>query len=380
MLSLYIHWPFCKSKCPYCDFNSHLFDYIDYQKWYKSYIKELDYFYEHIKDKEISSIFFGGGTPSLMPAYLVEDILSYISNKYKLSNNVEISLEANPTSIETDTFGDLYNAGINRFSIGIQSFNQSDLKFLGREHNVDEAKNALRKVAKITDNYSFDLIYARPNQSINDWKNELSEALKYSANHISLYQLTIEKGTAFYKDFLNNKFIMPDEELSADLYDLTQEITNKYNLIAYETSNHAKKGYECKHNLNYWKYNEYLGIGPGAHSRLEINNDLYEIMMIHNPNKWLDNIASKSNGIQRKSAINYQDKIAEFFMMGLRLKEGISNNQCKLRLGKNISDILNKEEITYLKNNNLIIIDHEHIKTTEKGSKLVNYITGRLFS
>lgn len=380
MFALYIHWPFCKSKCPYCDFNSHLFDKIDYKKWEHAYLSELDHFRDILEANVITSIFFGGGTPSLMPPYIVESILKYIDTHFKTSPNIEITLEANPTSVETSTFGDLYHAGINRFSIGIQSFNQKDLIFLGREHSINEAKEALEKAAEITPNYSFDLIYNRPNQTIESWTEELNEALTYASKHLSLYQLTIEKGTPFYKAYKDKEFLLPDEETAADLYEVTQDIMSTNQMPSYEISNHARKGYECIHNLNYWQYNEYLGIGPGAHSRVTIDKNLSAMIMTHNPGMWLKNINDKKQAIQQLTTLSYEEILEEFFMMGLRLNAGISLEKCQNLLRKPIHEVLNPNILNNLIDQELLILDKTHLKATHKGLPILNHLLGKLLA
>lgn len=380
MFALYIHWPFCKKKCPYCDFNSHIFDHIDYRKWETCYLKELEHFSYILKHHTITSIFFGGGTPSLMPPYLVESILHYIDTHYKTASDIEITLEANPTSVEVSTFADLYKAGINRFSIGIQSLNSDDLVFLGREHSAVDAINALEQVAKITSNYSFDLIYNRPNQTVKSWSKELGEALSLASQHLSLYQLTIEKGTPFYKAYHDGEFILPDDETAADLYDMTQHMMNEHRLYAYEISNHAKPGHECKHNLNYWLYDEYLGIGPGAHSRVTIDNHLSEMIMIYNPGMWLKKINGNQRAIQKVTPLSRQETFEEFVMMGLRLQQGISQKRCKHKFGTSFKDFFDPNILSYLNDQELLIIDNDFVKTTKTGKKLLNHIIERLFT
>ncbi|MCH2037075.1 MAG: radical SAM family heme chaperone HemW [Rickettsiales bacterium] len=380
MFALYIHWPFCKKKCPYCDFNSHIFNHIDYRKWEAGYLKELEHFSFILERHTITSIFFGGGTPSLMPPYLVESILNSIKKQFKTAPDIEITLEANPTSVEVSTFADLYQAGINRFSIGIQSLNSDDLVFLGREHSAGDAINALEQVAKITPNYSFDLIYNRPNQTVESWSKELGEALSLASNHLSLYQLTIEKGTPFYKAYHDGEFTLPDDETAADLYDITQHMMNEHQLYAYEISNHAKPGHECKHNLNYWLYDEYLGIGPGAHSRVTIDDHLSEMIMIYNPGMWLKKIHDNQRAIQKTTPLSYQETFEEFVMMGLRLDQGISQERCKHKFGNSFDERFDPDILSYLKDQELLIIDDNIVKTTKNGKKVLNHIIERLFT
>jgi oxygen-independent coproporphyrinogen-3 oxidase len=383
MLSIYIHYPFCKSKCPYCDFNSHLFKQIDEQSFLQGYINELNYFAPKLKNRQIKTIFFGGGTPSLMPVYFVEKILEEISKIWNIDKNCEISLEANPTSFEAEKFKDFKKAGINRLSIGIQALNDADLKFLGRQHSANEAKKTIKCASKIFDNYSFDLIYARPNQSLKNWETELKEAINLSCNHLSLYQLTIEKGTKFYGQYLKKEFILPNENLSADLYEATNQITAKNDLELYEISNYAKKNYECRHNLSYWQSDDYLGIGAGAHSRVYLDNEAQRsaITMLHQPEAWIKNALEnkeKNIAIQKIEKINQEELLEEVILMGLRLKKGINNNVFEKHFGKNIEQIFNFKQLFNLVENNLIKVDKRNIKITDKGLILANSIIDKV--
>lgn len=369
-LAIYIHWPFCKSKCPYCDFNSHIREKIDQEKWEESYLAEINYFKEEITNKNITSIFFGGGTPSLMDPKTTERIISHLAKIGSFDKKIEITLEANPTSIESQKFKDFKNAGINRVSIGIQSFDEASLHFLGRTHSPYESINAIKIADSIFNNYSFDLIYARPNQTTKEWKKELTYALNFAKNHISLYQLTIEKGTEFYKKYKNKEFIMPNEILSSSLYELTEEITTKHGLIGYEISNYAKEGYESKHNLSYWNYDNYLGIGPGAHSR--INGKA--LMIMHNPEKWLENIQKNGQAIQSNVNLLEQEIFEEFLLMSLRTKYGLNKSKFKKLLKKDITDYISLNKLNILIKENLLNNTSTHIFTTEKGRILLNKI------
>ena len=259
-ISVYIHWPFCKSKCPYCDFNSHVRETIEIDKWNQAYLIEIENNRENLLEKNIVSIFFGGGTPSLMPSFIISNIIDKLSNVANINEKTEITFEANPTSVESQKFKEFALAGINRVSLGVQSFNEDDLKFLGREHSLTEALEAIEIAKKNFKRYSFDLIYALPNQTLKAWENELKSALKFADKHLSLYQLTIEKGTPFYGLYKKKKFTIPNENLAKDFYDSTQDIMNNLSLPAYEISNHAAMGEECRHNMAYWQYDEFIGI------------------------------------------------------------------------------------------------------------------------
>lgn len=379
-ISLYIHYPFCKSKCPYCDFNSHVRNQIDHDSFAKAYEKEIEFFAEKIGKKRVKTIFFGGGTPSLMKISLLEKILAKISDFFIIDENCEITLEANPTSFENEKFRDFKKSGINRLSLGIQALNDEDLKFLGRNHSKSESIKTIENVKNIFDNFSFDLIYARPKQKISDWIDELNLALSFDMKHLSLYQLTIEKGTQFFGDFKKNKFQMPDDEISASIYEKTNEIMAQNGFVNYEISNYAKKNFESKHNLNYWLSQDYLGIGAGAHSRVYFKNDKIRkaIMMIHNPEKWLDNNLNSQNAIQKITEISERELIEEIILMGLRLKNGIDNSIFLQHLNKSINEIFDIEKLQNLENLGLINLTKNNLKISDKSRILTNSIIAKI--
>ncbi len=373
-LGLYIHWPFCKSKCPYCDFNSHVREQIDLAKWNQAYLQELRNHQDFLADKNIISIFFGGGTPSLMPGFIVENIISELAKFAKIDNNIEITLEANPTSVESKNFQNFAQAGINRVSLGIQSLNPNDLKFLGREHSADEAIKAIEIAQKWFPRYSFDLIYALPGQDLKSWENELSSALKLANDHLSLYQLTIEKGTPFYSLYQQKKFQMPDEELARDFYMLTQNIMENANMPAYEVSNHAKANGECRHNMIYWQYDDFLGVGPGAHSR--INNQAMH--SIHHPENWLNTVLSGESPLQNNSELSLEEKIHEFLIMGLRLNVGINEQDFINKIGYDFKQKLNQDKLNYFINNKLLTLENGALATSREGRLVLNYLINQL--
>lgn len=374
--SLYIHWPFCLAKCPYCDFNSHVSNAIDHLAFEKAYLMEINNFAQYLSDKTITSIFFGGGTPSLMQPKIVESIINELAKTSKLSENIEITLEANPTSVESDKFRDFKKAGINRVSLGIQSLDNDNLKFLGREHNAEEALNALDKI-KIFDNYSFDLIYALPNQTLEQWQKELELALQHSSHHLSLYQLTIEKGTKFHSDYKANKFIMPKDDLAADFYNLTTKITKDSGFNKYEVSNYALEGYESKHNMGYWQYSDYLGIGAGAHSRITTNSGAKKAMtMFYNPQKWQESVKNGCSAIQSETILDDNDILIERLIMGLRLKIGVDFALIKA-IEKSINPNIQKTIDSFIENK-LLTIDNNHLKTTKEGCLVLNGIIAKL--
>jgi putative oxygen-independent coproporphyrinogen III oxidase len=375
-LSIYIHYPFCKSKCPYCDFNSHVSKQIDEDGFLRAYFSELQYFAPQLKNRTIKTIFFGGGTPSLMPTYFVEKILGEIARIWNVDKDCEITLEANPTSFEAEKFRDFRSAGVNRLSIGIQALNDADLKFLGREHSASEAISTIQTASKIFDNYSFDLIYARPNQNLSSWKQELETAISLSASHLSLYQLTIEKGTKFYGQYLNKEFVLPDEDLAADLYETTNQITTQNGLGLYEISNYAKTGFECKHNLAYWQSADYLGIGAGAHSRVYLDGEKKRsaIVMLHQPTTWLETVIKNGVAIQKIEKVEPRELLEEIILMGLRLKNGIDNAVFQNHFSKNINEIFNFQKLENLVNNGLIEVGEKNIKITNRGLILANSV------
>ncbi len=378
-ISIYIHWPFCLAKCPYCDFNSHVAEAINHDVWLKSYLQELDYFSSIFGGKYIKSIFFGGGTPSLMEPRVVEGIIEKISSLAIIDNNTEITLEANPTSFEINKFKEFKTSGINRVSIGVQALKNKDLLKLGRQHDIVAAKQAIIQANNIFDKVSFDLIYARSGQTLKEWQMELVEACELASGHISLYQLTIEKGTAFYKLFHDGKLALPNNDLAAQMYEWTTEYLATQGYTRYEISNYARDSYECVHNLTYWNYQSYLGIGPGAHSRIISKNSVRSIMMYYNPAKWLSAVLNSKTGIQSSANLSATEAITECVMMGLRLNEGINiNNLWWLSDCIEMKDVINMEMVKYYYNLGLLIYSDKHIYFTNQGLILHNYLVPRL--
>lgn len=336
---IYVHWPFCAAKCPYCDFNSHVRKEVDQKRWAQALSKELENASIRTPLRKVDSVFFGGGTPSLMLPETVHVILETIARLWPLSNDIEITLEANPTSVEAQKFHGFREAGVNRLSMGIQALNDTDLKRLGRMHTAHEAKNAFDVAKKYFDRVSFDLIYARQDQSITDWKIELQEAANMSVDHLSLYQLTIEPETRFGELFeRGNLSGLPNDNVSADMYEVTQEITQKYNMPAYEISNHSKPGSESKHNLIYWRYGDYVGVGPGAHGRLSVDDQRIATVSKRNPENWINTVETTGTASADTEIISPDDQASEYLMMSLRLSEGADvsrfNNLSDVRLNK----------------------------------------------
>jgi len=367
LFALYIHWPFCKAKCPYCDFNSHVSNAIDHDAWVEAYLKEIDYVAEQTKGRRVTSIFFGGGTPSLMKPSSVEAIINHVQKRWSISNDIEITLEANPTSIEAQKFEDFKSAGINRVSIGVQSLRDHDLKFLGREHSASEAIKAVKLANNIFDRVSFDLIYARPDQQVSDWKSELTEALQYTKGHLSLYQLTIEPGTPFYAQHARGDFRIPESDQGGEFYEVTQEILSNANMPAYEISNHAIAGQESIHNIAYWRYADYVGIGPGAHGRLTIDNKKYGTRTHRAPDIYLQKVAEQGHAYHPYEEISEDEQFIEQLMMGLRLKEGIVSDEFDiLKLDTKKLDDLIKE--------GLLERTETHLRPTIDGMQRLNRV------
>ncbi len=321
---VYVHWPFCLSKCPYCDFNSHVrHGGVDEGRFVNAFAAEIAETATRVPGRIVSSIFFGGGTPSLMQPATVSAILDAIGKNWSVAPDVEVTLEANPTSVEATRFQGYRSAGVNRVSLGVQALDDPSLKALGRMHTAQEALDAVAIARKAFERYSFDLIYARPDQTPETWRGELARAISEAAEHLSLYQLTIEDGTPFAALHAAGKLIVPDQDRSRALYDMTQEVCAAHGLPAYEISNHARPGAESRHNLIYWRYHEYAGIGPGAHGRLMIDGARHATATEKRPESWLMRVDASGHGRVTDDELNREETADEFLLMGLRLAEGI---------------------------------------------------------
>jgi oxygen-independent coproporphyrinogen-3 oxidase len=321
---VYVHWPFCAAKCPYCDFNSHVrHQPVDQPRFVSAFLTEMAEARRLSGPRTVTSIFMGGGTPSLMDPATVEAVLTGIAKFWHVPDGIEITMEANPSSVEATRFRGYRAAGVNRVSLGVQALNDRDLKFLGRLHNVEDALKAIGLARDIFPRMSFDLIYARPNQTVEDWEQELKQAVSYAVDHLSLYQLTIEEGTPFYGLHKAGKLIVPDGEQSAVLYEATQEITEGFGMPAYEVSNHAAPGAESRHNLTYWRYGDYAGIGPGAHGRLGMGRNKIATATERKPEEWLKLVEEQGHGMIDQEVLGLDEQADELLLMGLRLKEGI---------------------------------------------------------
>jgi oxygen-independent coproporphyrinogen-3 oxidase len=322
--AVYVHWPFCLSKCPYCDFNSHVrHGGVDEERFIHAFGTEIAATAERIGSRTVSSIFFGGGTPSLMQPQSVQAILDAVAKQWSIAPDIEITLEANPTSVEATRFRGYRAAGVNRVSLGVQSLDDTALKELGRLHNAQEALDAIAVARSNFPRYSFDLIYARPRQTLDQWSAELKRAIGEAAEHLSLYQLTIEPETPFAGLHAAGKLAMPDDDLARDLYDLTQGVCAEAGLPAYEISNHARPGAECRHNLIYWRGHEYAGVGPGAHGRLNIEGRRVATETEKRPESWLMRVEASGNGFVVNESLTPEESGDEYLLMGLRLAEGI---------------------------------------------------------
>ncbi len=378
LFGIYIHWPFCASKCPYCDFNSHVSDGIDHEAWARNYLRELDYVAEKTPERNVTSIFFGGGTPSLMKPDTVEKILTHIRKLWTVADDVEITLEANPTSIEASKFKDFAKAGITRVSVGIQSLRDDDLKFLGRQHSAEQALEALEIAKENFERYSFDLIYARPEQTLEAWGTELEEALKHENGHISLYQLTIEQGTPFYTQHARGDFAVPEQDSAGAMYELTQEVLTGAGLPAYEVSNHARVGQESHHNLTYWRYGDYAGIGPGAHGRLTLEGDKFATRTHRAPEIWLSRVEEHGHGYHDFELVTRENRFTEAMMMGMRLVEGVPFERIEAESGKDWQVLLPEAKIKPLIESGYISLDNVSIKPTAEGIQRLNGLLGLL--
>jgi oxygen-independent coproporphyrinogen-3 oxidase len=371
---LYIHWPFCQAKCPYCDFNSHVAREIDQSRWLKAYLAELERYREETPDRILNSVFFGGGTPSLMDPDVVAGILEHVRKLWPVANDLETTLEANPGSVEAGRFAAYRQAGVNRVSLGIQALNNEDLRRLGRIHDVDEALQAFDIAKKTFDRVSFDLIYARQDQSLQDWQSELKQALNLAGDHLSLYQLTIEEGTAFGDRYKLGKLRgLPEDDLAADMYFVTQDLCGEAGMEAYEVSNHAKPGSESLHNRIYWRYGDYIGIGPGAHGRLTLNGQRYATETARNPNQWLA-LVEESGGETVREPVSREEQASEYMMMGLRLNEGIDRQRHASLAEKPVSE----EKLTHLAEIGMIEFDQSTIRTTPEGRTVLNAVLAEL--
>lgn len=372
---IYLHWPFCQAKCPYCDFNSHVAREVDHARWARAYLGELERCHALTDGRVVQSVFFGGGTPSLMPPDLVGVILERIRALWPQANDVEITLEANPTSAEAARFQGFRDAGVNRVSVGLQALDDRALHQLGRLHSVAEGKRAFNLARTIFPRASFDLIYARQHQTPDAWRAELREALQMQSGHLSLYQLTIEEGTAFGDRYQRGKLPgLPPDDTAADLYELTQELCGAAGLSSYEVSNHAKDTHEGRHNLIYWRYGDYIGIGPGAHGRLTLDGTRIATQAIRAPSLWLEQTERAGSGDMPVQPLGRAEQAAEYLMMSLRLREGSSLSRHDALAGSPM-DI---RKLVELLESGHIWQNGDRIGTTESGRAVLNAVLRHL--
>lgn len=378
--AVYVHWPFCKSKCPYCDFNSHVRERVDHDRWRAGLLRELDHYADLTAGRTVTSIFFGGGTPSLMEPATVGAIIDRVAQRWPVADGLEVTLEANPTSVEADKFRAFHTAGINRVSLGIQALDDASLKFLGRQHNAAEATGAIELAARTFDRFSFDLIYARPGQTVAAWQAELARALDYAVGHLSVYQLTIEEGTAFYPLHARGDLVLPDEELAGDLYEATQSQLTAAGLPAYEISNHARPGEESRHNLTYWRYGDYVGIGPGAHGRLTLDGEKFATRAHRAPEIWLERVERHGHGAAAPDPIDRDARGTELLMMGLRLSEGVRLARLVEEAGRSLDDFVDPAALSRLIDGGFLTRDADRLVATSEGLQRLNAVLSAILA
>ena len=372
---LYIHWPFCAAKCPYCDFNSHVREQRDEKGWLTSVLREMAHLAVLQGERPVvETVFFGGGTPSLMSGGSTGRIIEAAAKLWPFAADVEITLEANPASAEAARFADYRAAGVNRLSLGLQALNDSDLKFLGRLHNLAEAQAALKLAQKTFNRVSLDLIYARPGQTIEAWRRELTEALAFGTEHLSLYQLTIEPQTPFAGLHKKGVFHIPEDDLAASLYEATQELTAAAGLPAYEVSNHARPGCEARHNLLYWRYGDYAGVGPGAHGRLVLGGKRMATVCERRPERWQEKVLSEGHGFAEMNEIAPAEAAREHLLMNLRLVEGLELESYRARWGM----APDAGRIADLAAQGLLRAEGRRIGATPRGMLLLNAVIAAL--
>lgn len=373
-IALYVHWPFCVSKCPYCDFNSHVRESVDQEIWRDALLKDLAHEADLLPDRRISSIFFGGGTPSLMPPATVAAVIAEADRRWGLTSDCEITLEANPNSIEVANFPVLAAAGVNRISIGVQSFDAQILQFLGRAHSGDEARRAIAAAQEHFARVSFDLIYARPDQTMAAWEAELREALAFGTGHLSLYQLTIEAGTRFATLAAKGDLVIPDGDSAADLFDVTQEMTAAAGLPRYEVSNHARIGEESRHNLTYWRYGDYAGVGPGAHGRR-----LTQATERHKkPENFISAVERNGHGLKVEQDLPPHERATEAMLMGLRLTEGLDLARVEKRSGLPREAFFDAAAAARLERQGLVRHEGDRLTVTDAGILLLDSLLSEL--
>ena len=379
-LGVYVHWPFCKSKCPYCDFNSHVREGVDQARWQRALLAELEHAAREAPDRRVETMFFGGGTPSLMEPETAGALIARTRQLWDSAPDIEITLEANPTSVESARFGALAEAGVNRVSLGVQALDPAALTFLGREHSADEALEAIATARAHFPRHSFDLIYARPGQTAESWLAELERALALAGEHLSLYQLTIERGTRFYAEHARGAFTLPGEEEAARMFEQTQARLEAAGLPAYEISNHAQPGAACRHNLIYWRYQDYVGVGPGAHGRFAEGDAKRATRRASGPENWLALVEAEGHGTAETSVVTGQDRVEEALMMGLRLADGIDRALFASVAGADPVEALGEARLAPLVRAGFLDVQPRHLKATPAGRQRLNALLERLIA
>jgi len=366
-LALYIHWPFCLAKCPYCDFNSHVREVLPQARFRAALLRELEWEADRRGRRPLRSIFFGGGTPSLMEPDTVGALIARARALFAPTDDLEVTLEANPTSIEAGRFAAYRGAGVNRVSIGVQSLHEPDLRMLGRQHSAAQAVAALEIGRRLFPRLSFDLIYARPGQSLAAWREELAGALDLAADHLSLYQLTIEPGTVFEGLYRRGEIVLPDEETAAALYEATAEEAERFGLLPYEVSNYARPGSESRHNLAYWRYADYAGIGPGAHGRVTLGDRLLATRRHRAPEIWAERVEARGHGSGEDVPVTREERAREMLLMGLRLSEGISAARFEARTGIALADAIELDILGQAIEAGYLVQDRDSLRATREG-------------
>ncbi|WP_328587486.1 radical SAM family heme chaperone HemW [Algihabitans albus] len=375
---VYIHWPFCRSKCPYCDFNSHVRDTVDQVRWREALLAELAHYAGETPERRVSSIFFGGGTPSLMAPETAAALIAAVKHHWPAAPELEVTLEANPTSVEAPRFAAYADAGVNRVSLGVQALNDRDLSFLGREHDTAEAMAAVALARGQFQRVSFDLIYARPGQTPAAWAEELRRALGEGCDHLSLYQLTIEQNTAFHARARRGELPLAEPETAADLFEATQNTLAAEGLPAYEISNHARPGEACRHNLTYWRGGDYLGIGPGAHGRITRGRDKLATRQHRAPEIWLATVEQAGHATRTRKALTREDRLTELLMMGLRLQDGIDRTAFHRELGREPEALLDERKLKALAEEGYLVLDAPGLRATAEGRARLNSLLAYL--
>ena len=379
-LGLYVHWPFCRAICPYCDFNVERARDVDQARWRRALLAAIDDAAARTPGRRVASLFFGGGTPSLMPAPTVAAVVDRVADRFGFDDEPEITLEANPNSAEAQAFAALRAAGVTRLSLGVQALDDTALKWLGRDHTAAEARRALATARALFPRVGFDLIYARPGQTAVAWRAELGQAVELAAGHISLYQLTIEAGTAFGRAQARGRLVMPEADDAAGLYEIAQEVCGAAGLRGYEVSNHAALGHESQHNLCYWRYQEYLGIGPGAHGRLVEGGTRWAEEQVRAPAAWLSAVESAGHGRARREALSAADQATEMLMMGLRLSEGISLARFRAVTGGDLGAFVSAPQLAALETAALLTRQNGRLRATIRGRAVLDGVLGALLA